>query len=415
MQRGIDGLTAQLSAREPEAARDQASVLEALSQVLADTQAAREEIRSEFERVRAQTDAVGVRDELAGLAGHVDEQGDLVSRAVEEIRGALAGMADRLEGGPEPIERLQAWLEQFSQTFERRVAAAAEDSARSAAFAQRSLTEQGVRLENLREVVQAQSGHAGDRVAALLEAGSAGQRELLATLGAATTQLSAEATTVRDAMAAQIQRLEDALQEAVAAAQTGLDDSLGAAQTVSDRIGQSSAAARATLAQLQNLVKTLIARVEDGHAEGARQLAAAAALLEDSSARLEPTVTASVSGLLQTLLDTAEADRAQSEQTKESLHEAVAEAAVELRGVVETAARELLGAGAGGAAELSDAAAGVVRAAEDLQPAFSAALAKLYGAVAGAVTQVQATTEDSAARTDAAVAEALAGIERGVA
>ncbi|MGH8908201.1 MAG: hypothetical protein ACRD0K_17255 [Egibacteraceae bacterium] len=416
LQRGIDSLSQYVSAAAAQSCADTGGdgadpvVLEKLTRLAEDTLRQRVEVREGLGRLADQLDVAGLRSEIAELAARIEQRTTALPGAMSEMRGALSDLAARVERGAQPQTALASLLTSLLERLEA-LSGDQDEAARLLGSAQRTLSEQAVRLETLREAVQAQAGHAGDRVAALLDHATANQRELLAELGGAATRLAAEASFARDAVRLESEQLRDALAEAIASARTGLDQAVSAARTVSDQAVASGGASRDAVDRMQSLVEALVARLQEAQAQGGRRLAQAASVLEQAAQGLEPAVLASVEDLRQVMLDTAAAANAQSESTVAALRGVAAGTVDELRGLVEDVAQRMLDAQAGGTAELTEAATNLVRAADDLQPTFSSALAKLYGAVAAAATQVRATSEEAAARTETTLTESLRSIE----
>jgi len=419
LQRGIAGLAEHLDAVAAplpvEAERTRVTLLGAVARLERDAAASRGQVLESLERLRGQLDLPKLGSQIVDLADRVEQSTAPLPVALGEIRSALV---DALDG----VERvtvqsrgdLSEWLRAFWKEFEGRLSRGHEEAARAVAAAQRALTEQTSRIEMLRETLQAQAGHAADRVAALLDQATASQREALAAIAAAATQLTAEASSVREAAASQSDALRKAVAEAVAGVQAGLDSSLATAQTISEQVANSDASSRDAVERIQRFVEALGARVEQAQAAGSHRLNQAATALERATEGLEPSVTAVVDEFRQALFDTVTMDRAQSEASVAALRETTNRVVSELRALVDDACRRLHEAHTSGSTELSSAAASVVRAADDLQPAFSSALARLYGAVAAAATQVRATSEEAAAHTDAVLAEALRSIESAI-
>lgn len=413
---GLGGLTEHLTAvavpLPAEIERTRTALLGAVARLERDADASRGQVLESLERLRGQLDLSRLNGQIADLAERVEQGTAPLPVAIGEMRGTLA---DVLEG----VERvtvqsrsdLSQWLGAFWNEFEGRLSSGQGEAVRAVAAAQRALTEQAVRIEALRETLQVQAGHAADRVAALLDHATANQREALAAIAAAADQLTAEASSTREAVASQSDTLREAVAEAVAAAQTGLDRSLATARTVSEQVAHSGAASRESVERMQELVEALGTRLEQAQVAGVRRLSQTAAVLERVAEGVHPAMIEVVDELRQALFDTAAVDRAQSEASTAALRETANGAVSELRALVDDACRRLCEANTSGTAQLSSAAAGVVRAAEDVQPMFSSALARLYGAVAAAATQVRATSEETATRTEAALAEALHGIE----
>jgi hypothetical protein len=409
LQRGIDSLSQHVSAAAAQAPTDAADqpVLEMLTRLAEDGGRQRAEVSESLGQLRDQLDLSGLHSELAELTARIEQSTTPLPAALSEVRTILSDLQARVERNTHPQADLASLLASFSEQLEARLSGDQDEATRTLKSAQRALSEQAVRLETLRETLQAQVGHAGDRVAALLDHATANQRELLATLGSTATQLAAEASFTREAVRGESEQLRDTLAHAIAVAKAGLDQTVSAARTVNEHITASGVASREAVERMQSLVEALVARLEEAQAQGAHRLSQAAAVLEQAAEGLEPSVLAAVADLRQALLDTAAADRAQSKSTAATLRTIATGTVDELRGLIEDVSQRMLEAQAGGTTELTEAAAGLVRAAEDLQPTFSSALAKLYGAVAAAATQVRATSEEAAARAEAALVEAL--------
>jgi hypothetical protein len=416
LQRSLSGLAEHLTAvavpLPAEVERARVALLGAVARLEHDADVSRGQMLESLERLRGQLDLSKLGGQIADLADRVEQGTAPLPVAIGEMRTTLVGVLEGVERVTEQSRSdLSAWLSAFWNEFEGRLSSGQEDAVRALAAAQCALTEQAGRIETLRETLQLQAGHAADRVAALLDHATANQREALAALAAAATQLTVEASSTRQAVASQSDTLREAITEAVAAAQIGLDRSLATVRTLSEQLTHNSATSRETVERMQEFVEALDARLAQSQVAAARQLSQAAAVLERAAEGIEPSVAGLVDEFRQALFDTAAIGRAQAESSTTTLREAANEAIVELRALVDDACRRIYGAHTSATAELSSAAAGVIRAAEDMQPAFSSALARLYGAVAAAATQVRATSEETAARTDAALAEALRGIE----
>lgn len=414
--RGLGGLTEHLTAATAplpaEVERTRTALLDAVARLERDADASRGQVLESLERLRGQLDLSKLGDQITDLADRVERGTAPLPAVIDEMQSTLVGVLEGVERvTTQSRSDLSEWLGAFWNEFEGRLSDGQEEAVRAVAASQRALTEQAARIETLRETLQAQAGHAADRVAALLDHATANQREALAALGAAAYQLTVEASSTREAVASQSETLREAVAEAVAAVQAGLDRSLATARTVSEQVVHSGVASREAVERMQEFVEALGARLEQAQVAGARRLGQAAAALERAAEGVHPAVAALLDEFRQALFDTAAVDRAQSEASTVALRETANGVVSELRALVDDACHRLYEAHTSGTAELSSAAAGVVCAAEAVQPAFSSALARLYGAVAAAATQVRATSEEAAARTDTMLAEALRGIE----
>lgn len=416
LQRGLGGLAEHLDAvaapLPAEVERTRAALLSAVARMERDADAQRGQMLESLERLRGQLNLSKLSGQLADLADRVEHGTAPLPGAIAELRSVLGDVLEGVDRGTaQSRSDLSEWLGALRNEFSGQLTAGQEGAVRAVAAAQRALSEQVVRMETLRETFQVQAGHAADRVAALLDHATANQREALAALAAATSQLTAEASLTREAVASQPHLLREAVGEAVAAAQAGIDGSLATARMVSEQVAHSGAASREAVERMQEFVDGLGARLEQAHVSGTHRLSQAAAVLEHAAEGFHPAVVALVDELREALFDTAAVDRAQSEASTVALRECANGVAAELRALVDDACRRLYEMHSSGTVELSSAAAAIVRASEEVQPAFSAALARLYGAVAAAATQVRATSEEAAARTDATLVEALRGIE----
>ncbi len=414
LQRGVESLNERATAGSNGYGADSEQSREALLQTLErlrlDAGHQRSEFRDGLERIADQLDLTGLRGEIAELAARMEQGAAPLGAAVDEMRGVLGNLVAR--GGPdEQLGDLRSWLTSFLEQVDARVADGHEEAKRAVVSAQRSLAEEVARLEALREALQAQSGHAGDRVAALLDHATANQREVLATLGSAAAHLASATSATREAAKEETEQLRACIAEAVAGARDGLDSSVGTARALCDQIAATGNDSRDVVDRMQLLLEELTARIDEAQALGARRISAATVVLEQTLGNLEPSVVAAVEDVRQALLDTAAAGMAQSESTVATLRGVAAGTVDELRGLVTDVAQRMLDAQAGATVELSQAAAHLVRAAEDMQPVFSSGIGKLYGAVAAAATQVRATSEAAAADTLTALSEVLQGIE----
>jgi hypothetical protein len=417
LQRGIDNVSehARTIASSAGDAGDEEgtrkAMLAMLARLAADAGQQRVEVRQGLASLQEQLDLTGLRAEVAELATRIERGMTPLPGAHREVRDALAELAARVERGTEPQAEILSWLASLADQLDARTAAEQSEAARALASAQRALSEQAVRLETLQGTLQSQASHAGDRVAALLDQVVASQREFLATLGSASTQIVAEASFTRETVKGESEHLRACLAEAIAAAKAGLDQSVGTARAVSDQIATGGVASRAVVERMQSMMEALVARFEDVQAQGARRLDEASDALEQSARGLEPSVVTAVENLHQALLGIAANERAESNAMVATLREAATGAVGELRSIVDDVGQRMLDAQSSGTAELQEATASLARAVDDLQPTFSSALARLYGAVAAAATQVEATSEKAAERAQALLAESLQGIE----